>query len=451
VLQGRRRRNMSETPARYCGNCGNELDPEDRFCQNCGYPVHQTARVPTPGADVPVPPPPQQEEGIAAPPPQQDQSTDVKEWWQTPIGKTIGILAAIITVLAILASLAGGEGTGSQANKAKKQQVAQKAQEQGTAGEQERQQEPAAEPADPFANGEYYTFLRKEINKSKYGDQLILGVLAGSESDSQIDKIAREIDYDKSKYEVVTAGVLTKEDVTEKQIANMTREDETITGLSGEDFKQSGVLVISNSAAAKSAFGIPPGEHTYFTSYKEMQQATSKSAAERAAEKGAEQEAPHPNFSDGTYQVGTDIQPGTYRTREGSPNCYYERLKNFTGGINSILANANTNAPAIVTIRPTDAGFNSQGCRTWTKDLSAITATKTSFGAGAYIVGTDIEPGTYRSSGGRNCYYERLRDFTGGINSIIANGNTNNPTIVTIRPTDAGFQSHNCGTWTKLQ
>jgi hypothetical protein len=118
-------------------------------------------------------------------------------------------------------------------------------------------------------------------------------------------------------------------------------------------------------------------------------------------------------FSNGTYQVGTDIQPGTYRTREGSPNCYYERLRNFSGGINSILANANTYAPAIVTIRPTDAGFNSQGCATWTKDLSAITASNTSFGAGAYIVGTDMVPGTYRSSGGNNCYYERLRDYTG--------------------------------------
>jgi hypothetical protein len=156
-------------------------------------------------------------------------------------------------------------------------------------------------------------------------------------------------------------------------------------------------------------------------------------------------------FSNGTYLVGTDIQPGTYRTREGSPNCYYERLKNFTGGINSILANNNTNAPAVVTIRPTDAGFNSQGCGTWAKDLSAITASNTSFGAGAYIVGTDMQPGTYRSSGGNNCYYERLRDFTGGMHSIIANGNTNNPTIVTIAPTDAGFQSHNCGTWTRLE
>jgi hypothetical protein len=157
------------------------------------------------------------------------------------------------------------------------------------------------------------------------------------------------------------------------------------------------------------------------------------------------------NFGDGTYQVGADLQPGTYRTRMGSPNCYWERLRNFSGGMNGILANGGTSAPAIVTIQPTDAGFNSQGCGTWTKDLSAITASKTSFGAGTYIVGTDMVPGTYRSSGGNNCYYERLRDFTGGMNSIIANGNTNNPTIVTIRPTDAGFQSQNCGTWTQLE
>ena len=53
----------------------------------------------------------------------------------------------------------------------------------------------------------------------------------------------------------------------------------------------------------------------------------------------------------------------------------------------------------------------------------------------------DIEPGTYRNSGGTGCYYGRLRDFTGAMNSIIANNNTDNPTVVTIAPTDAGFQS----------
>jgi hypothetical protein len=47
---------MAEAPERYCSNCGQELLPEDRFCSNCGRPVHRTARVPTPEADVPVPP-----------------------------------------------------------------------------------------------------------------------------------------------------------------------------------------------------------------------------------------------------------------------------------------------------------------------------------------------------------------------------------------------------------
>lgn len=157
------------------------------------------------------------------------------------------------------------------------------------------------------------------------------------------------------------------------------------------------------------------------------------------------------SFGDGTYQVGADIQPGTYRTREGSPGCYYERLSGFSGEFDDIISNGSTDAPAIVTIKPTDSGFTSQGCGTWTKDLSAITKSKTSFGEGAYIVGTDIEPGTYRNSGSSGCYYERLNAFTGDFDAIIANGNADTPTIVTIAPTDAGFQSNDCGTWTELE
>src|SRR5215213_145444 len=47
---------MVEAPQRFCGNCGHELSLEDRLCPNCGRPVHQTARVPTPEADIPLPP-----------------------------------------------------------------------------------------------------------------------------------------------------------------------------------------------------------------------------------------------------------------------------------------------------------------------------------------------------------------------------------------------------------
>src|SRR5215204_6122780 len=41
---------------RYCSNGGHELADDDHFCPNCGNPVHETALVPTPEADRPVPP-----------------------------------------------------------------------------------------------------------------------------------------------------------------------------------------------------------------------------------------------------------------------------------------------------------------------------------------------------------------------------------------------------------
>jgi len=156
-----------------------------------------------------------------------------------------------------------------------------------------------------------------------------------------------------------------------------------------------------------------------------------------------------PHFGDGTYQVGKDIQPGTYRTRVGSPGCYYERLKGFSGDLSDIIANDNTDAPAVVTIAASDAGFHSERCGTWTQDLSQITQSKTSFGDGIYIVGTDLEPGTYKNSGGQGCYWARLSGFGGTLDEIKANGNTDTSTIVTIVASDKGFQSNRCGTWTK--
>src|SRR5262245_15428704 len=67
-----------------------------------------------------------------------------------------------------------------------------------------------------------------------------------------------------------------------------------------------------------------------------------------------------PNFTDGMYEVGVDIQPGTYRTRVASPGCYYARLSGFGGEVGDILANNLTDYPAIVEIKPSDKGFESQ-------------------------------------------------------------------------------------------
>lgn len=155
------------------------------------------------------------------------------------------------------------------------------------------------------------------------------------------------------------------------------------------------------------------------------------------------------SFGDGTYQVGKDIQPGTYRTRVGSSSCYYERLSGFGGTVGEIIANNITGDPAIVTIAATDKGFQSQNCGTWTKDLSQITTSKTTFSNGMYIVGTDIAPGTYRNSGQSGCYYATLSGFGNTTDDIIANNIINTPTIVSIAASVKGFQSNNCGTWTR--
>lgn len=155
------------------------------------------------------------------------------------------------------------------------------------------------------------------------------------------------------------------------------------------------------------------------------------------------------HFGDGTFQVGKDIQPGTYRTRVGSSGCYFARLSGFGGTLDEIIANDNTDDPTVVTIAATDKGFQSERCGTWTQDISQITQSKTTFGDGIYIVGTDITPGTYRNTGSEGCYYARLSGFGHTFDNIITNNNTDTQAIVTIKATDKGFQATRCGTWTK--
>ena len=106
---------------------------------------------------------------------------------------------------------------------------------------------------------------------------------------------------------------------------------------------------------------------------------------------------PAPSFvtfeGDGTYAVPGEVKPGTYRTREGSPGCYWARLKNFEGDLESINANDNNEFPAVVTITKQDKGFQTQDCGEWTTDLSAITTSRTEFDDGDFINKTDMKPG----------------------------------------------------------
>lgn len=79
-------------------------------------------------------------------------------------------------------------------------------------------------------------------------------------------------------------------------------------------------------------------------------------------------------------------------------------------------------------------------------DDTAAAPLPTTFGDGIHVVGTDIQPGTYRAEGTDGCYWARLSGFSG--DDIITNDIGDGTRIVEIQATDVGFESSRCGTWT---
>jgi hypothetical protein len=74
--------------------------------------------------------------------------------------------------------------------------------------------------------------------------------------------------------------------------------------------------------------------------------------------------------------------------------------------------------------------------------------TADSIPAGQWIVGNEIQPGTYRTTG-PDCYYKRMSGFSGSYEDIIANGHTAvNGGIIIIESTDKAFESE-CA-WSRI-
>lgn len=73
-------------------------------------------------------------------------------------------------------------------------------------------------------------------------------------------------------------------------------------------------------------------------------------------------------------------------------------------------------------------------------------------GDGTFLVGKDIQAGTYRSEGKNTygCYWARLSDTTGESSAIIANGSAQGPAIVKIAAGDKAFQTTDCKPWKKI-
>ncbi|MBG0854714.1 hypothetical protein I2W78_23425 [Streptomyces spinoverrucosus] len=70
-------------------------------------------------------------------------------------------------------------------------------------------------------------------------------------------------------------------------------------------------------------------------------------------------------------------------------------------------------------------------------------------GDGDFQVGTDVKPGTYRTTGNTDgiCYWERAKDAEHSVDSIIASNRVNGTAVVTISASDAYFKTSGCQDW----
>lgn len=74
---------------------------------------------------------------------------------------------------------------------------------------------------------------------------------------------------------------------------------------------------------------------------------------------------------DGSWEVGTEIKPGTYTTTVGlnTGGCYWARLRNFDGGLDSIIDNGNYDpgAHGRIVVKSSDKGVELTGGCAWMK------------------------------------------------------------------------------------
>jgi hypothetical protein len=152
---------------------------------------------------------------------------------------------------------------------------------------------------------------------------------------------------------------------------------------------------------------------------------------------------------DGAYLVNQQIPPGTYRSNGRGTRCYWKR----SAESGDILNNHFGLAGGAVTIQPADYRFESRGCGGWTavdpnnKAALPIEQQAAPKKDGFYLVGVDIAPGLWRSTGtGAGCYWAR-QTMT---QDLLDNDFGYAGGAVLIRPDDFEFYTHDCGAWTML-
>ncbi len=151
----------------------------------------------------------------------------------------------------------------------------------------------------------------------------------------------------------------------------------------------------------------------------------------------------------GTHLVGPNIQPGLYIGQAGEGlfgSCYWERLKDLSGTFDAIIANENSVGKYYIEVKNDDFALKTDCELSYLPTLPpAVSEFPTDINAGTYLVGIDIQPGTYQGQAGtdilESCYWARLSNVAGGFDSIIANDNANGQYYAQVLPSDFAFST----------
>lgn len=149
-------------------------------------------------------------------------------------------------------------------------------------------------------------------------------------------------------------------------------------------------------------------------------------------------------FTDGTYMVGTDIPSGLYQvtiTDTISNMGYVERSKDVNMEVDSIIANIILTGNGYVEVKDTDKAIKIQGAELKPIKLEELVKNiKTEVSDGIYLVGYDLEPGTYKvevtDTTANMGYVERSKSLAMGVDDIIANEVIQGPSYVKIEKGD---------------
>ena len=158
--------------------------------------------------------------------------------------------------------------------------------------------------------------------------------------------------------------------------------------------------------------------------------------------------APKSSFGNGKFTVSKQIQSGIYRATSVGARCYWEISTTGSNG-NDIIANGN-NVGGILTLN-LSAGqdIENRGCGNFAR--SSLTAKRgtprKTFGNGIWLVGIDVQPGSYvavKSALGTHCY---LAISTAGSNGsdILANQNYTNGTPSMTLDVGEEIENDGCG------